>query len=173
MSIEIYKDIPDYEGLYQASNFGNIRRLLKNNKYRILKLIDHNNGYFNVHLCKNNNSKMCRLHRLILFAFVGPCPKGMECRHLDGNRHNNRIDNLVWGSHVENIDDRRKHGRNNGVPPIMTGSKNPASKLKEEDIPKIRQLIKDGLSDIKIGKIFNVSKSTISRIRLNITWRHA
>lgn len=48
------------------------------------------------------------IHRLVLETYVGPCPKGMECRHLDGNRTNNHLHNLCWGTHLENMEDWKK-----------------------------------------------------------------
>lgn len=50
------------------------------------------------------------VHRLMLEAFVGPCPPGMECRHLNGVADDNRLENLCWGTHLENEMDRRRHG---------------------------------------------------------------
>ncbi len=51
-----------------------------------------------------------RVHRLILETFVGPCPEGMECRHLDGNPANNCLNNIAWGTREQNIEDNRKNG---------------------------------------------------------------
>lgn len=50
------------------------------------------------------------VHRVVLEAFVGPCPEGMECRHVDGNPANNRLDNLAWGTPKENFEDSARHG---------------------------------------------------------------
>lgn len=50
------------------------------------------------------------VHRLVLEAFVGPCPEGMECCHEDGNPGNNKRSNLRWDTHYNNMEDRRKHG---------------------------------------------------------------
>lgn len=54
--------------------------------------------------------RTCLIHHLVLEAFVGPRPQGCECRHLDGNPTNNILTNLVWGTHVENMRDRARHG---------------------------------------------------------------
>ncbi len=51
-----------------------------------------------------------QVHRVVLETFQGPCPDGMVCRHLDGNPHNNRLDNLAWGTMLENSQDRFRHG---------------------------------------------------------------
>src|SRR5262245_38045005 len=64
-------------------------------------------GYPVVQLGRGN---YFRTSRLVLLAFVGPCPEGMECRHLDGNPQNNHVDNLRWGTSAENTEDQRRHG---------------------------------------------------------------
>lgn len=173
---EIWKNICGYIGLYMVSNYGRIKSLEKlvNNRYgkilrkeqniKIQKLKKSDHRY--VFLSKNNISKFRYIHRLVLETFIGPCPEGMECRHLDGNPANNRLNNLKWGTYKENQLDRFTHKTSN------LGSRNGISKLKEKDIPIIRDLIKKGFSDIQIGKIFNINRQTIRDIRLNKTWKH-
>lgn len=91
------------------------------------------------------------VHRLILEAFDGPCPDGMEARHLNGNKLDNRLRNLAWGTRKENMQDRTKHG---------------TAKLSHEDIYRIRQL--RGQSFQKdIAKKFNVSRSYVSMLHNN------
>jgi len=109
----------------------------------------------------------------VLESFVGPCPEGMECCHNDGNPSNNFVENLRWDTRSNNQKDRESHGTmTNPIWIDRKGSKNGRAKLKEEDIPNIRNLIKYGLSNIEISKIFNVSKYTIKAIRLNKNWKH-
>ncbi len=67
----------------------------------------HVDGYLTVKI----QGKPRTVHRLVLEAFVGPCPPGMQCRHLDGNPANNRLENLAWGTHAENAADKIRHGR--------------------------------------------------------------
>jgi len=105
---EIWKPIAGYEGLYEISNCGKIKSL-HHNKERILKLNKHRDGHLLIKLCKNNIYKSFFVHRLVLEAFVGLCPLEMECRHLDGNPENNRLDNLKWGTRSENVKDSIKH----------------------------------------------------------------
>ena len=75
-----------------------------------LKLHKDAGGYLRVGLCKNGKKKTFRVHNLVLEAFVGPKPEGMETRHLDGNRKNNHISNLKYGTPSENTQDTVKHG---------------------------------------------------------------
>lgn len=115
MPSEIWKDIPGYEGQYQVSDFGHVKSLarrvkrsqgLYNVSERILKSIQRPDKYYVVHLPHG----MVYTYQLVLLAFVGPCPEGQECRHLDGNCQNNRLDNLKWGTRSENARDRVRHG---------------------------------------------------------------
>lgn len=72
-----------------------------------------NTGHLHVELCKNGIPKAVYVHQLVLEAFVGSCPEGMECRHLDGNPKNNELENLCWGTRKENQADRKRHGTSN------------------------------------------------------------
>lgn len=81
---------------------------------RVLKTYSLPSGYRVVSLHYPGNPKTVLVHRLVLEAFVGPCPEGHECCHRDGDATNNHLDNLYWGTHVENMQDRARHGKNHG-----------------------------------------------------------
>lgn len=121
---EIWKDIPGYEGLYQASTFGRIKRLpymkISRRKYDYDKYCLTEEKIFNLkktpwagHLCislsKNKKSKNYGVHQLILFTFKGPCPLGMEACHNNGIPWDNRSINLRWDTHKNNYLDYVKH----------------------------------------------------------------
>lgn len=166
---EIWKDIINYIGLYMISNYGRIKSFKDNHGNYREKIWEPNShqeyGHSKISLWKNNRIKSRWIHRLVLETFIGPCPPGMECRHLDGNPQNNRLNNLKWGTPKENQADRILHGTDH------RGSRCPTAKLTDVDIPKIRKLIKDGVSCAKIGKLFGVSGQAISKIKNNISWR--
>ncbi len=119
---EVWKDIPGYEGRYQASTLGRIRSLPRvefrkdghggyanwSYKGRMLKQHAGESGHLHVNLGARNTKKV---HRLILETFVGPCPVGFECLHIDGTPENNRLANLRWGTRVENRADIRVHAQ--------------------------------------------------------------
>lgn len=96
---EIWKDIPNYEGLYQISNLGRVKSI-KNNiikKPSILK-----KGYLNMCLRKNGKAKYILIHRLVALAYI-PNPNNFPCvNHKDCNPQNNRVDNLEWITYKEN-----------------------------------------------------------------------
>lgn len=93
-----WKTIAGYEGLYEVSDEGNIRRNGKN-----LSLIDHGNGYLYVTLMKNNKRKNCYVHRLVADAFVKNPYNYPVVNHLDYDKKNNRADNLEWCTQKMNI----------------------------------------------------------------------
>lgn len=103
---EEWKDIKDYEGLYQVSNWGRVKSLItdKNRRKRILKQHNRGNGYLFVVLTNNEHqSKNISVHRLVAETFL-PNPENLpEVNHIDENKENNRVDNLEWCDHTYNI----------------------------------------------------------------------
>ena len=98
---ENWKDVLEFEGLYQASNLGRIRSLFR---YKIvLKPQKNSCGYLFVNLHYNGNVKKCFIHRLVYEAFNGKIPEGLVVNHIDENKENNRLDNLNLMSQKENI----------------------------------------------------------------------
>ncbi len=124
-------------------------------------------GYRQVALC-NGNGRLRRelVHRLVLLAWVGPCPAGMECRHLNGDPADNRVGNLKWGTAMENVTDRGRHGTS------ARGSRHGLAKLTEADIPVIRKLLQSGKTQRAIARQFGVSSVAIHFIGRGKTWSH-
>jgi hypothetical protein len=107
-NIEIFKDVLGYEGLYQVSNLGNVKSLNYNHtgKYKNLKPVKKVNGYYQVSICKNGNKKAILIHVLVAQAFLGHIPDGtmkIVPDHKDGDKSNNRADNLELITNRENI----------------------------------------------------------------------
>lgn len=97
---EIWKDIPNYEGLYQISNLGRVKSLPRKGtntkKERILKFAKSNKNYLIAILTKHNKRNAKSVHRLVAEAFI-PNPNNFpQVNHKDENRHNNCVDNLEW-----------------------------------------------------------------------------
>lgn len=101
---EIWKDIPGYEGLYQVSNYGEVKSLnyRRTGKEKLLKPRNNGKGYLQVCLCKNGIVKFFRINRLVWQTFVGEIPEGLQCNHVDEDKENNRVDNLNLMSSKEN-----------------------------------------------------------------------
>ena len=101
---EIWKDIVGYEGLYQISNLGRVKRFLKTNE-RIISG-EEVFGYIQVALYKKGKRKMVRVHKLVAEMFI-PNPNGYtSINHKDWNRKNNIVDNLEWCTQTYNNQNR-------------------------------------------------------------------
>lgn len=121
MEVEIWKPVKDYEGLYEVSNLGKVRALdrkviTKNGVIKTRKSKEKKQskciGYAYVGLTKEGISKTFRVHRLVAQAFI-PNPENKEqVNHIDGNKLNNRVDNLEWCTNQENCIHAWKNGLN-------------------------------------------------------------
>lgn len=184
--MEEWRDIPGYEGYYQASNLGRIRSLYRafprnpndekecrdieaycatapRSPKKILKQAIGFAGRRFVMLCKHSRGKRFQVHRLVLAAFVGECPEGMECRHLDGDHTNNRLENLRWGTRVQNAQDRVRHGTH------ARGEQAAAAKLTEAQVREIRA---DPRGARRLARVYGVSMVAIHYIKTRRTWTH-
>lgn len=107
------------------------------------------------------------VHRLVLEAFTGPCPRGMEARHFpDRNPANNNLGNLSWATHTINLSDRLVHG-------TMTHGERGASKLTESQVQSIRsEYIFGVVGFIRLSRRYGVSEGAIRHIINRDTWKH-
>ena len=119
-----------------------------------------------VGLYAGGKQRLINVHRLVLLAFVGPCPPGMECRHLDGCRTNNVLTNICWGTKEENHEDRRRHGTD------IAGEKNSSAVLNEEKVILMRRMREAGSPLKELAALFDVSDSLVSVICLRQAWKH-
>ena len=121
--LETWKPVPDYGGLYEVSNHGQVWSVPRaTTRGGILKHIIYPNGYHFITLTRDGEQQRFPVHGLVMRAFVGPYPEGLEVRHLDGDPGNNRWapgneeetralgGNLVYGTHSENMRDKKDHG---------------------------------------------------------------
>lgn len=165
---EIWKDIPDYEGVYQVSNLGRIRsldRYIKRGKSgffkegQIQKLQNNGNGYLYKQLKHEGRYRNFYIHRLVLMVFIGERPDGMVICHKDGDTTSNNLNNLRYDTPLENNIDQFRHGIEKG-------------KLSNDDVLKVRKMYKDGYKTKEISEFFNVGKWVVQRINKgeNYSW---
>lgn len=180
-SSEVWRNVIVYEGVYQISNFGNIKSLerffIKNKKGGMGKMAvyqpesmrairEKKFGYLACSYWENNKVKHILVHREVAKHFIPNPKKYPQVLHKDDNPRNARWDNLEWGTQSKNIQDCADKGRG------FIGSKNGNSKLTEEDILKIRNFISNGESARSIAKIFGVAHFQILSIKNRKTWKH-
>jgi hypothetical protein len=153
---EIWKPIVGWNK-YEISSYGRIRR------DSTIRKLTTNNGYLYIHLSQDGKNKNFRVHRLVLLAHIGiPDQSQIHTRHIDGDKLNNHISNLRWGTVLENIEDKRQH--HGFLTGFKLGEKHHNSKLLDQSIPKIFAMRKLGYLQKEIAKKFGVTQSNISRI---------
>ena len=170
----IFRDIPNAPG-YQVASDGTIWSNrgtdgIPSPTWKALSLYrrPYGNRYVVVCLRPEPGGKVRCLyvHRIVLEAFIGACPPGMESLHIDGNTANNNVRNLHWGTPLENSEDADRHGSR------PRGSENRQAKLVEDEIPTIRKLYADGLSQHEIAELFGLTQSVIGQIVRGERWTH-
>ena len=178
--MEKWKAIPDYPG-YEVSDQGNVRsywkqqghnpRILTNCPQKIIRQNKDGHGYYQVNLLRDNIRKSQPVHRMVLEAFVGPCPPCHQTRHLDGDCSNNHLSNLCWGTFEEQQADKTRHGRHQKIKNAR-GEKQWKAKLTEENIRQIREMALQGHTRVEIGEVFSVTPPQISGIIHRRYWAH-
>ena len=135
---------------------------------RVLKAAIDGCGRYTVRLSRDGHPQTHKVHRLVLEAFTGPCPPGMECRHGPGGPLDNRLANLCWGTKKENAADKIRDGHPNGP-----RGEQCAKKLTEAAVTEIRRLYATGDWQQKdLAARFGVGQSMISQIVTGRTWSH-
>ena len=175
--MEIWKDIPGWEGLYQVSDLGRVRSLMRmvyagRGVYRKTRQTILNpgrnrvSGYLYVTLNDESSARRAtfNVHSLVATTFLGPRSEGQEARHLDGNPTNASLRNLIYGSHVENMADCARHGT------LARGERLPHSLPREEAaLIKVR-LQTEGISQRRLAKEIGINRSTIAKIMNGTHW---
>lgn len=173
---ECWLPVPGFEGYYSVSNMGRVRsepRVVgmrngrtKSIPQRILRPSVGWRGHFRVTLFCSALPHRRFIHRLVLQAFMGPCPDDMECCHHDGNPSNNRLGNLRWDTKAANGQDRIRHGTD------PAGVRNPKAKLTASQVMEIRAMRTRGMVYREIAKHFPVNPSAVAFICQRRSWKH-
>jgi hypothetical protein len=150
---EIWKDVAGYEGIYLVSNLGRVMRV-KNNKS--LRLIKTRSGYLRCGLCKDSVQKLYAVHRLVATAFLPNPENKSQVNHINGNKEDNRMENLEWATPSENI----LHGYKNGLitPPQLGkrgrlgfASKSVAQYTKDGALVRVWDCISEAAKHLRIN----------------------
>lgn len=161
---EVWLPVPSYENLYEVSNLGKVRNCSTG---LILKPAS-NRGYRHVALyAAPGDSKTHYIHATVLRAFCGPPPfPGAEACHNDGDRANNVLTNLRWGSRQDNVDDRLRHGRQ------QFGTGVHRAKLTEEKVRAMRAAYRSGTGTHLLARQYGLSTHTTWCAVTGKTWKH-
>ncbi len=132
-----------------------------------LKAGPNHDGYPRIYLCTNGSHIAVFVSWLVLEAFVGPRPAGMECLHYDGNPGNNHVNNLSWGTRSQNEMDKVRHGTS------CRGSRNGSAKLTESQVSEIKRLHRTGkYTQKKLSAEFGINQGSVSAIIRGEKWKH-
>lgn len=160
---EEWMPVKGYEGFYEVSNLGRVKSHYTN---AILQGSLDKDGYKRFCLTKNKAETTYSAHRLVMAAFVGECPEGMEVCHNDSNRLNNSLENLRYDTRRANAADRV----GNGTAPI--GNQNPRAYLSKQQVEEIKWAYSFGFTQQQIADFFSTTRSNINNITRGKTWSH-
>lgn len=131
-------------------------------KWHSVVLRQHHQGYKQVRIrVRGRAARLVLVHRMVLAAFVGPCPRGKEACHNNGKHDDNRINNLRWDTKSANLHDRIKHGH-------IDRSETRAAKLTPAKVRTIRASTE---SHAALSRRYKVHWKTISRVRARKCWK--
>ena len=170
--MEVFKPIPGHPG-YEVSNLGRVRSLdrivTKHHlgvdreftlQGKVLAFRKHSQGYRSVSL---GNGKQATVHSLVMLAFVGERPEGGWINHENGDKTDNRLENLEYCTPKQNAE----HAVHTGLTARPPGGE----KLSEAQVREIDQRLKQGESTVVLGREFGVSRTMISHIRTGKAWQ--
>jgi hypothetical protein len=173
---ELFRPIEGFPS-YRVSNLGRVQTCVvpgtsrtHENTWRDRRAYEVKKKYGKPHLAvmlhREGKPHHFLVHRLVLAAFVGPCPAGLQCLHRDGNPRNNRVDNLRWGTQRENSADAVRHGV------MRRGSGHGVAKLDEERVAELKRMRREGKTIKSLAVVFRVSVGTVCNIVNGRAWKH-
>lgn len=173
---EIWKDIPGFSGLYQASSLGRVKRVggMRRSRAGVLypwpekfltPVCRKRDGYCMVRTCIDGTPGSHYVHRLVASAFFGAPPAGQEVCHGNGDRSDNRLCNLRYDTRKANQADRVRHGTD------TRGAKASWAKLTESDVQELR-ILRGRISSRELAAQYAVSHAAIKAVFSGRNWRH-
>lgn len=160
--METWMQIQGWEGIYEVSDLGNIKRVIKHPKRKVFPYLlnpsKDSEGYLYVILTKDKRREIKKVHRLVAIHFIPNPENKAEVNHLKGIKADNRASELEWATRNE----QEQHSIKIGLRKV--GNSHFATKLKDEYLPLLKQLRKEGLSYQKIADIYKISVCQCHRI---------
>lgn len=171
-STPTYRDVQGFPG-YRVGDDGSVwscknARWGLRSTWKRMKLYPVPSGHLSATLMgPNRKARHIFAHILVLNAFVGPCPDGLECCHEDGDPTNNHVGNLRWDTRKANVADTRRHGK------MLIGEAAPGAYLTEDVVRQIRSSYVRGEVGYKtLAKRFRIPFSTVVGVINRRTWKH-
>lgn len=184
--METWRAVLGYEGIYEVSDAGRVRRCdsYHTKPRQALRPAANHHGYLNVSLSRKREGQAHEgrthfVHRLVAQAFIGPRPDGYTINHKNGSKTDNRPCNLEYVTHQENMRhagaELRVMGRYGKRNPdiILRGELHGSSKLNDEKVRTVLELLASGgLQQREIAAIVGISQTQIWRIKTGLSWAH-
>ena len=166
---EEWRDVPGFEGNYKVSNLGQVMSIPRpNTRGGVLKTNLHRQGYLMVTLYKSAKRKTMLVHRLVAIAFIGDIPQGKEVNHINGDKGDNRLENLEYVTPSENqlhachvLRTARVHGENHHK-----------AKVNDDKVRQMRREYASGAKPVHIAKRYDLSLTTTYQILHRELWKH-
>lgn len=182
--VEVWKDVQGYEGLYQVSSHGRVKRVerfytqlngltgnynTKKLTEMIMKPFEDEDGYLRIQLINEGNRKKHFVHRLVSLNFIPNPENKPEVNHKEGNKKDNRVWMLEWNTTSEN----QIHAIVNKLYETAKGEQSGQAKLKEVQVREMHALWQTGnVTQTYLSKKFEVASSAVSRILNGVRWKH-
>jgi hypothetical protein len=162
-----WKSVEGYVGYYEVSNRGDVRSLLNQarnrTKIKVLASKRVSGGYLGNTLCRDGLKKQVLVHRLVARAFL-PNPDNLpQVNHKDGDKKNNRVENLEWTSSQNNI----HHS-------FLSGTWHQTNRrvLDLDRVREIRGLLDSkAMTGIAVARKYGISPHTVCNIRKRHSWK--
>ena len=172
---ETWKAIPNFEGLYSVSDQGRVRSEARRDSIgrriseRIMRPNTHKDGYLQIDLRKDGKKHNVLVHKMVMLAFIGECPKGCEINHINEVKTDNRLENLEYITHLENV----RHGT--GIERCVESHKKPVIATMKDGSEIAYPSAKDagdalGVNGAVIGRSIRDSRR---KTAYGIKWRFA
>lgn len=159
--IEIWKDIDGYEGIYQVSNLGRVKSFHRKTPTILKPMVNHK-GYLRVELHNKTTCELRLIHRLVMEVF-NPNDVNLQVNHIDGDKSNNRLDNLEWCTGSDNV----RHAFARGLRVSKYGEEHWNCKLTDDEVREIKHRYVKGsrtFGSYALAKQYDVDATTVQKI---------